>query len=58
MAVAWKNTYHYFSTMIPLLYIDNQFWEIDKNPETEVCRMQQWLEKRIVLMDETINNIK
>lgn len=58
MAVAWKNTYHYFSEMIPLLYIDNQFWEIDKNPETEVCRMQQWLEKRIVLMDETINNMK
>lgn len=58
MAVAWENTCSFASAMMPQLYADAEYWKIDKNPETEIRRMQLWLEKRIVLMDETINNIK
>lgn len=58
MTVAWNKTYAYATAMMSELHTDAEHWQINKNPEHEINKMKQWLDKRVALMTKTIENLK
>jgi len=52
----WSETNTYIAKSLEAMQRDAVRWPIDKNYETEIARMKQWLEQRTSYLDTVINN--
>lgn len=57
LPVAWHVTRQYGELMMDALQKDTEWWKIDKNPATEINRMENWITRRIKLMTEVIEQL-
>jgi hypothetical protein len=56
MAEFWPEAKRYAEACAEAMGRDAQRWPIDKDYQTEINRMEKWLNSRAVYMDYMINN--
>ena len=56
MAEFWPETKRYADAAAEAMERDAKRWPIDKQYQTEINRMEKWLNSRVVYMDNIVNN--
>ena len=56
MAEFWPETKRYADAAAEAMERDAKRWPIDKQYQTEINRMEKWLNSRVVFMDNVVNN--
>ena len=56
MAEFWPETKRYADAAAEAMERDAKRWPIDKQYQTEINRMEKWLNSRVVFMDNIVNN--
>ena len=56
MAEFWPETKRYADAAVEAMERDAKRWPIDKQYQTEINRMEKWLNSRVVFMDNIVNN--